>query len=223
MNKDSSRSHSLLTLYVKSETVDEVDGRPVPRFGKVVFVDLAGSERLKESQSEGQTKVETGSINKSLFTLGKVIATLSDKGRGKADVHIPYRDSKLTKLLMDSLGGSSMALMVACISPASYVLAPPLSVHMPPSPAPYTPSFLRTGTIWRRPYPRSTTPRGPRTSATSRWSRWTPRTSSSRACGETCTSPARRTSTCAYSCGQVSDGSGAGALIRTASHLRPSL
>lgn len=140
MNKDSSRSHSLLTLYVESETVDEADGRPVPRFGKVVFVDLAGSERLKESQSEGQTKVETGSINKSLFTLGKVIATLSDSGKGKTDTHIPYRDSKLTKLLMDSLGGSSMALMVACISPASFVAAPcavrhrTLPSHARPSP-----------------------------------------------------------------------------------------
>ena len=77
-------------------------------------MDLAGSERLKETKSEGKKMVaETGNINKSLFTLGKVISmlandkkTLQEKGQ-----YIPYRDSKLTMLLMDSLGGTSKALM----------------------------------------------------------------------------------------------------------------
>jgi len=61
---------------------------------------------------------ETGSINKSLFTLGKVISCLSDKKKLSKDTHIPYRDSKLTMLLQDSLGGNAKALMIACISPS---------------------------------------------------------------------------------------------------------
>ncbi len=116
LNQDSSRSHSLMTVYVISET-QSVDNRSVKRYGKISFVDLAGSERLKESKSQGEMAKETANINKSLFTLGKVIKALSDK---KTKVpYIPYRDSKLTMLLMDSLGGSSKALMVACVSPSS--------------------------------------------------------------------------------------------------------
>ena len=74
----------------------------VKKYGKIAFVDLAGSERLKESKSQGEMIKETGNINKSLFTLGKVIKGLTDK-KSKAP-YIPYRDSKLTMLLMDSLG-----------------------------------------------------------------------------------------------------------------------
>jgi hypothetical protein len=77
-------------------------------------VDLAGSERLRESKSQGEMVRETGNINRSLFILGKVIKVLSDR-KGQ---HVPYRDSKLTMLLMDSLGGHSKALMVACASPS---------------------------------------------------------------------------------------------------------
>jgi len=194
MNKDSSRSHSLLTLYVESEVVDEEDGRAVQRFGKVVFVDLAGSERLKESHSEGQTKVETGSINKSLFTLGKVISALSDGPRGRAEAHVPYRDSKLTKLLMDSLGGSSMALMVACVSPAS--CGPSASPH-PCGRAPN--ARARAGTTSKRRFPHSTTPRARKTSATGQSCRWTLRSSSSPACATTSSSCAPRTTICASS------------------------
>ena len=70
------------------------------------FVDLAGSERLKESGSEGIMAKETGQINKSLFTLGKVISMLSGKDAAKLNQkYIPFRDSKLTMLLQDSLGG----------------------------------------------------------------------------------------------------------------------
>ncbi len=71
MNKDSSRSHSLMTVHVESEIIDSVDGHATTKFGKIVFVDLAGSERLKDTNNAN--KEETGSINKSLFTLGKVI------------------------------------------------------------------------------------------------------------------------------------------------------
>jgi hypothetical protein len=100
LNKDSSRSHSIMTVYIISETKSE-DGHIFKKYGKLFFVDLAGSERLKESKSQGDMIKETGNINKSLFTLGKVISSLASK---KAISHIPYRDSKLTMLLMDSLG-----------------------------------------------------------------------------------------------------------------------
>ena len=146
LNKDSSRSHSMLTFYLESE--EEVDGEPFVKFGKISFVDLAGSERLKETQSgdwgsagnrqdfqatfrsrarmKGDEMLkETGNINKSLFTLGKVISALGDASKtkeGKGPGFVPYRDSKLTKLLMDSLGGASKALMFACCSPASSYL-----------------------------------------------------------------------------------------------------
>ena len=76
------------------------NGQAIRKYGKISFVDLAGSERLKESKSEGVMIKETQKINKSLFTLGKVISNLSDKK--KQNPYIPYRDSKLTMLLMDS-------------------------------------------------------------------------------------------------------------------------
>jgi hypothetical protein len=116
LNKDSSRSHSMLLIHAISEEKNE-DGHSYRKFGKISFVDLAGSERLKESKSQGVMIKETGNINKSLFILGKVISALGDKKKAKS--HIPYRDSKLTKLLMDSLGGTSKGLMIANISPAS--------------------------------------------------------------------------------------------------------
>ena len=100
LNKDSSRSHSILTLYIISEM--KSGSQTVKKYGKIAFVDLAGSERLKESKSQGEMIKETGNINKSLFTLGKVIKGLTDK-KSKTP-YIPYRDSKLTMLLMDSLG-----------------------------------------------------------------------------------------------------------------------
>lgn len=72
LNKDSSRSHSILTVYVISQIKSE-DGHIFKKYGKISFVDLAGSERLKETHSQGYMLKETGNINKSLFTLGKVI------------------------------------------------------------------------------------------------------------------------------------------------------
>jgi hypothetical protein len=132
LNKDSSRSHSILTVYLISETASKEDGHIFKKYGKISFVDLAGSERLKESKSQGEMIKETGQINKSLFTLGKVISMLSSTGKAAAATgaaaannkleqqkYIPYRDSKLTMLLMDSLGGASKALMIACISPSN--------------------------------------------------------------------------------------------------------
>ena len=101
LNKDSSRSHSLLIVYIIKETIGH-DGQSIKGYGKMSFVDLAGSERLKETKTSGKMMKEAQQINKSLFTLGKVISLLADKKAKGA--HIPYRDSKLTMLLMDSLG-----------------------------------------------------------------------------------------------------------------------
>mmetsp|Transcript_16099 Transcript_16099/g.2667 ORF Transcript_16099/g.2667 Transcript_16099/m.2667 type:complete len:134 (+) Transcript_16099:658-1059(+) len=117
LNKDSSRSHSILMIYFISEITEA--GHAIKRYGKTYFVDLAGSERLKESKSTGGMVKETGNINKSLFILGKVISELGDKRKRGLNPHIPYRDSKLTMVLMDSLGGSSKAIMIACVSPAN--------------------------------------------------------------------------------------------------------
>jgi kinesin family protein 12 len=124
MNKDSSRSHSIFSIYVISES--NSPGGLVKKFGKVSLVDLAGSERLKDSKSEGIMIKETGNINKSLHVLGKVISILTEKKDPKKistekfnkKLHIPYRDSKLTMLLADSLGGNSRAMIIACISPS---------------------------------------------------------------------------------------------------------
>ena len=118
LNKDSSRSHSLLTVYLETENTDSTSKDTFMQTGKITFVDLAGSERLKDSRSEGTTLAETGAINKSLFTLSNVISALSDPRKSKASF-IPYRNSKLTKLLMDSLGGSSKTLLIACCCPSS--------------------------------------------------------------------------------------------------------
>jgi len=83
---------------------------------KFHFVDLAGSERIKKTGATGQLLKEGISINKGLLCLGQVISALTDDKR-KTD-HIPYRDSKLTRILQDSLGGNSRTSMIACVSPA---------------------------------------------------------------------------------------------------------
>ncbi|XP_010281710.1 PREDICTED: kinesin-like protein KIF12, partial [Phaethon lepturus] len=93
--------------------------------GTLCFVDLAGSERVKETGSSGELSVEANNINRSLLALGHCISLLA-KPRGKR-THIPYRDSKLTRLLARSLGGSGVTLMVACISPSSRCLSETLS------------------------------------------------------------------------------------------------
>ncbi|KJH40209.1 kinesin motor domain protein [Dictyocaulus viviparus] len=82
---------------------------------KLHLVDLAGSERLKKTQAEGTRKMEGIRINEGLLALGNVISALSESGNIR---HIPYRDSKITRLLQDSLGGNSYTVMIACVSPA---------------------------------------------------------------------------------------------------------
>jgi hypothetical protein len=113
LNIDSSRSHVMFTVYIE---VKARGSRAPPKLGKINFVDLAGSERLKDSGSSGINAQETKSINKSLFALGNVIQSLASR---KESAFIPYRDSTLTKLLMDSLGGACKTLMIACITPST--------------------------------------------------------------------------------------------------------
>nr|XP_008168041.1 kinesin-like protein KIF17 isoform X7 [Chrysemys picta bellii] len=113
MNKDSSRSHSIFTINMEIYAVDE-RGQDHLRAAKLNLVDLAGSERQSKTGATGERLKEATKINLSLSALGNVISALVD-GRCK---HIPYRDSKLTRLLQDSLGGNTKTLMVACLSPA---------------------------------------------------------------------------------------------------------
>eukprot|EP00794_Sanderia_malayensis_P014072 gene14072-15539_t len=120
MNDYSSRSHTMLTIQLDSEINDPDDELPILKNGKISFVDLAGSERVKETNSTGEALTESQNINKSLLTLGNCIAALGDPK--KRNGHIPYRDSKLTKLLADSLGGDGFTLMLACVSPSSNII-----------------------------------------------------------------------------------------------------
>ncbi|XP_036379651.1 kinesin-like protein KIF12 [Megalops cyprinoides] len=114
-NERSSRGHTILTLYIKSKTAGTERGGVT--HGKLSLVDLAGSERVRDTGSKEELLEEAGNINRSLLALGKCIAALVDtKAR---DRHIPYRDSKLTKLLSDSLGGAGVTLMIACVSPTA--------------------------------------------------------------------------------------------------------
>ncbi|XP_025085629.1 kinesin-like protein KIF21A isoform X2 [Pomacea canaliculata] len=133
MNVQSSRSHAIFTLHIKQhrlvrdESLAADDGKDadstvssVTEFetltAKFHFVDLAGSERLKRTGATGDRAKEGISINCGLLALGNVISALGDKA--KKGSHVPYRDSKLTRLLQDSLGGNSRTLMIACISPS---------------------------------------------------------------------------------------------------------
>ena len=116
MNEESSRSHSILTLNVETlATLDGMDGSHV-RSARLNLVDLAGSERVAKTGAEGQGFKEGVSINYALMVLGNCISALTSRGHG----HIPYRDSALTKLLRDSLGGNAKTLMIATLGPADY-------------------------------------------------------------------------------------------------------
>jgi kinesin family protein 3/17 len=110
MNPNSSRSHSVFTVIIEQQ---EADGRC--RMGKLNLVDLAGSERLGKTGAGDQRAKEGAKINQSLLCLGNVISALVTGSK-----HIAYRDSKLTQLLQDSLGGNSKTVMCATIGPASY-------------------------------------------------------------------------------------------------------
>jgi kinesin family protein 3/17 len=115
MNKGSSRSHSIFTIIVESSTTDPATGAKTYKQGKLNLVDLAGSERQKKTHAEGERLDEGKFINLSLSALGNVIRTLA---RGKGE-HVPFRDSKLTLLLRDSLGGNTKTVMIANVGPAA--------------------------------------------------------------------------------------------------------
>uniref|UniRef100_A0A672QEZ4 Kinesin family member 21A n=1 Tax=Sinocyclocheilus grahami TaxID=75366 RepID=A0A672QEZ4_SINGR len=129
MNVQSSRSHAIFTIHICQVRVcqdNETDNRlansssEMEEFetltAKFHFVDLAGSERLKRTGATGDRAKEGISINCGLLALGNVISALGD--RSKRSTHVPYRDSKLTRLLQDSLGGNSQTVMISCTSPS---------------------------------------------------------------------------------------------------------
>uniref|UniRef100_A0A671E7M7 Kinesin-like protein KIF21A n=1 Tax=Rhinolophus ferrumequinum TaxID=59479 RepID=A0A671E7M7_RHIFE len=133
MNVQSSRSHAIFTIHVcqtrmcpQTDAENTTDNKVISESSemsefetltaKFHFVDLAGSERLKRTGATGERAKEGISINCGLLALGNVISALGDKS--KRATHVPYRDSKLTRLLQDSLGGNSQTIMIACVSPS---------------------------------------------------------------------------------------------------------
>jgi hypothetical protein len=130
MNEGSSRSHAIFTITIEQKIVKEVDEEAADEkakgeekasvteeiSSKFHFVDLAGSERIKKTGATGQLLKEGISINRGLLCLGQVISALTEDKKDKN--FIPYRDSKLTRILQDSLGGNSRTTMIACVSPA---------------------------------------------------------------------------------------------------------
>ncbi|GMI86467.1 FRAGILE FIBER 1 [Hibiscus trionum] len=128
MNNQSSRSHAIFTITLeqmhKIQSASAVNDTPDEDMGeeylcaKLHLVDLAGSERAKRTGSGGLRLKEGIHINRGLLALGNVISALGDEKKRKEGVHVPYRDSKLTRLLQDSLGGNSKTVMIACVSPA---------------------------------------------------------------------------------------------------------
>lgn len=128
MNNQSSRSHAIFTITLEQmrklnptipgdSSMNDCMGEEY-LCAKLHLVDLAGSERAKRTGSDGMRFKEGVHINKGLLALGNVISALGDEKKRKEGAHVPYRDSKLTRLLQDSLGGNSRTVMIACISPA---------------------------------------------------------------------------------------------------------
>lgn len=125
MNSQSSRSHAIFTITMEQKKVAQcLAGVTNDDIGddilcaKLHLVDLAGSERAKRTGADGMRFKEGIHINKGLLALGNVISALGDEKKRKEGGHVPYRDSKLTRLLQDSLGGNSKTVMIACVSPA---------------------------------------------------------------------------------------------------------
>jgi len=123
INEVSSRSHALFILIVEQNEIvmnpqQAGDIQQSFKVGKLNLVDLAGSERVRISGATGKRLEETKKINQSLSSLGNVIAALTDKGSAHRRQHVPYRDSKLTRILEDSLGGNCKTTMMAMVSPA---------------------------------------------------------------------------------------------------------
>lgn len=128
VNMRSSRSHSICTFSVTVNPTARSDESTAATLGnrtsqlvsaKLTLVDLAGSERLKQTGAIGTTQKESININKDLFVLGKVVSALAEKNKGNTKIHVPYRDSNLTRLLRDSIGGNCCTVMIACVSPTA--------------------------------------------------------------------------------------------------------
>ncbi|KAI8821935.1 P-loop containing nucleoside triphosphate hydrolase protein, partial [Chytriomyces cf. hyalinus JEL632] len=128
MNAASSRSHAIFSIILKQHQSSQPLASAEPESSisststltsKFHFVDLAGSERLKRTNALGDRKKEGISINQGLLALGNVISALGNtEDSSETSTHVPYRDSKLTRMLQDSLGGNSQTLMIACVSPS---------------------------------------------------------------------------------------------------------
>ncbi|KAH9814014.1 P-loop containing nucleoside triphosphate hydrolase protein [Melampsora americana] len=119
MNSQSSRSHAIFSLMLDQQLKNKSDQSVIRRKSKFNFVDLAGSERVKKTKAEagGERFKEGIAINSGLHALGNVISALSSSSNSTSSHHhIPYRESKLTRLLQDSLGGNSNTMMIACVS-----------------------------------------------------------------------------------------------------------
>ena len=112
IHEHSSRSHTIFRIYIQTQSKDKAGPK---KHSMMNLVDLAGSERLNEFDYKSDTLGETGFINKSLFILSNVINKLAEGKSG----HIPYRDSKLTRILQMALGGNSLTAIIATCSPAS--------------------------------------------------------------------------------------------------------
>lgn len=135
MNAHSSRSHAIFTIMLDQRIPYSVEDGDLAaaaaaggasaapdalehRLSKFHILDLAGSERAKRTQATGKRLQEGININLGLLALGNVISALSDDDKRRRGAHVPYRDSKLTRILQDSLGGNSQTCMIACVSPA---------------------------------------------------------------------------------------------------------
>ncbi|VDO95932.1 unnamed protein product [Heligmosomoides polygyrus] len=119
MNAESSRSHAVFNITLTQILKDVEKDFTGEKVAKISLVDLAGSERAGKTGAMGKRLEEGGNINKSLTTLGMVISALAERSNGKKEKFIPYRDSVLTWLLKDNLGGNSRTVMIATISPAA--------------------------------------------------------------------------------------------------------
>jgi len=126
MNRESSRSHAIFTAYIRTTTVDKENQKTV-RSSKLNVVDLAGSERVKDTQAEGKRLKEACKINQSLTFLGRVINFLAEAESKKNGGYINYRESKLTHLLKDSLGGNSKTIIICTLNPNQMAIRETLS------------------------------------------------------------------------------------------------
>jgi kinesin family protein 5 len=127
MNKYSSRSHAIVQIIIKQKWIERLKNTSTNEIvdklhklqGILTIVDLAGSESVSRSGSEGLNQDEAKEINKSISALGRVIETLSKNSKFNKNTHVSYRDSKLTELLSECLGGNSKTVIVACVSPCA--------------------------------------------------------------------------------------------------------